>query len=251
MRIAVIPDFLSDHFSPLVEYAKFFWLACRWALFLCVGEAAETLACHWGASLDSSVIEARKNVMSSISGLGSSVYQFLVSGKGKHKASKTGSAVNVNPAQDSDGDGDGSTPGIQGNQLGGSGNGSFIGQIQAAVSSALQSAQSGGSAANPNQLIQNAIAQIFKNQQNIVGGTTSQNSGSDGDSDTDTPGVADQDGSSFQSVFANLLQSNGINSQQFQQSFLTAINSAQNGGSTNVGSVLSSLPPGSLIDTLA
>lgn len=186
--------------------------------------------------------------MSSISGLGSSaLLQYLQGAKGKQKASKSAATTLANIIGDSDGDSDGSSQGILGAQQGQSGSGSFFQQIQSAVSSALQSAQSSGPTTNPNQVIQNAIAQILQNQRNITNGL----SGSDPDGDTDTQGVADQDGSTIQSVFAQLLQSNGVNPQQFQQDFLTAIQSAQNGGSPNAPGALSSLPTGSLVDVLA
>ena len=106
-------------------------------------------------------------------------------------------------------------------------------------------------------MIQNAIAQVLKSQQNgsssssSTSGTTSvAKNDPDGDGDTDTPGVADSDSSTSQSTFAQLLQSNGVNSQQFQQDFLAAIQSAQNGGATNPSSVFSGFPTGSTLNVV-
>src|ERR1700722_4639296 len=182
--------------------------------------------------------------MSSISGIGQSSFQYLQSVKSRRKASQAAPGSTTAAVQDSDGDSDGSSP-----------EGSLFQQIHSAVTSGLQSAQSSGATADPNKVIQNAIAQIFKNQQNIKSGNSSQTtvSGSDpdGDGDTDTPGVTTSDASSTQSAFTQLLQSNGVDAQQFQQDFLSAIQTAQSGGSSKAGNVFSSFPPGSLVDTLA
>ena len=133
----------------------------------------------------------------------------------------------------------------------------FFSQIQSAVTAALQSAQSSGSTTNPNTVIQDAIASIFKNQQNVTGssanstGTTATATDPDGDGDTDAPGVTDSDSSTAKSAFAQLLQANGVNPEQFHQDFLSAIQSAQSGGSASASSVFSGFPAGSVIDTLA
>jgi len=136
---------------------------------------------------------------------------------------------------------------------GSSGPSALFQQVQSVVSSALQSAQQSGSTADPNQVIQSAIAQIFKNQQNAGGGKSGQPSAAvnDPDGDTDTPGVADSDAAANKNAFAQLLQSNGVDAQQFQQDFLSAVQSAQSGGGADASSVYAGLPPGSLVDTLA
>jgi hypothetical protein len=193
--------------------------------------------------------------MSAISGYDPRThYLYLQSLNASQLAAQNAAASQTKPAQDSDGDSDGSTQSSSGGQ-GVSGGDPLFQQIQSAVTSALQSAQSSASTNNPNQVIQNAITQIFKSKQNNANGQSGQTSVSgndpDGDGDTDTPGVADNDGSTTQSAFAQLLQSNGVNAQQFQQDFLSAVQSAQNGGSSDASSVFSTFPPGSLVDTLA
>ena len=106
-------------------------------------------------------------------------------------------------------------------------------------------------------MIQDAIASIFKNQQNITGslatstGTTAAANDPDGDRDSDAPGVADTDGAAAKSAFAQLLKANGVNPEQVHQDFLSAIQSVQTGGSASASSVFSGFPTGSAIDTLA
>ena len=103
--------------------------------------------------------------------------------------------------------------------------------------------------------MQSAIAQVIKNQANKPGGNPGQAGAAgndpDGDGDSDAPGAADNDGSASgaQAAFAQLLQSNGVNGQQFQQDFLAAIQSAQGGDSSDPSGALGSFPPGSLVDT--
>jgi len=194
-------------------------------------------------------IRKTRNTMSAISGYNpATYYQYLQSVNSSQLAAQNASASKARPAKGGDADSSRSSQSV-------SGGSAFFQQIQSAVTSALQSAQSNSSTTDPNQLIQQAISQLFKNQQNSTTGNSSQTnvaaSDPDRDGDKDAPGVADKDGSSTQSAFTQLLQSNGVNARQFQQDFLSAVQSAQNGGSSDVGSVLSTFPPGSLVDTLA
>jgi hypothetical protein len=195
--------------------------------------------------------------MSSISGYNpSAYYQYLHNLYSSQQAAQSNSTSKSKSAQKSGGSSGGSTQRTAANPPPGS-TGSLLRQIQSSVTSALQSAQSSGSGADPNQVVQSAIAQILKNHQNSSNAPPppppagASETDPDGDGDTDTPGVADSDGSSSQSAFTQLLQANGVNAQQFQQDFLSAVQSAQNGGSSDAGHALASFPPGSLVDTLA
>jgi hypothetical protein len=125
----------------------------------------------------------------------------------------------------------------------------FFSQIQSAVTSALQSAQSSGSSSDPNKVIESAIAQVFKNQQNITGGSSSQASASG--SSSQGSGQTNASSSTTQSAFAQLLQANGVDPEQFHSDFLAAIQSAQSGGTLSASSVFASVPTGSVVDEIA
>jgi hypothetical protein len=131
----------------------------------------------------------------------------------------------------------------------------FFSQIQSAVTSALQSAQSTGSSSDPNEVVQNAIAAVFKNQQNITGGAASQSGTTGSTSGASNAGGASSSSatgnSTATSAFAQLLQANGVDPEQFHSDFLSAIQSAQSGGSTDPSSVFANLPTGSVVDTFA
>jgi len=194
--------------------------------------------------------------MSAISGSGDGtqgIFQYLQSLGGSPSTSQTASTAGATTG----GDASAALQGIAGgphHRGGGKGGGdSFFSQIQSAVASALQSAQSSGANSDPNEVIQSAIAQVFKNQQNITSGTTSQASATDtdGNGDTDSAGTAENGGVMAKSAFAQLLQSNGVDPEQFHSDFLAAIQSAQNGGSADSSSVFSAFPTGSAVDTIA
>jgi hypothetical protein len=197
------------------------------------------------------------NVMSSVSlgGISPTLYTYLQSVNSAKKASRSAPTPPVTTSEDSDGDSDGSSSATQGtstNQpLGG---GALFQALQTAVASALQTAQSSSTTANSNQVIQSAIAQILKTQQNGAKSTSGQTSAAgndpDGDGDTDAPGVTDNDTAAAQSNFAQLLQSNGVNAQQFQNNFRAAIQSARSGASASPGSVFSGFPTGSTLDVV-
>jgi hypothetical protein len=123
------------------------------------------------------------------------------------------------------------------------GGGALFKQIEAAVTSALQSAKSSGSTADPNTIIQNAIAGVLQKN-----GVTNTNSAT-GQTAAATRAVG-QAGSNQQSVqaFLQLLQANGINAQQFQADFLAAVKNAQN-GKVNPATALQALPPGTGVNT--
>jgi hypothetical protein len=193
--------------------------------------------------------------MSSISGSTTStqnLFSYLQSLAGSQSTSPTASTTTTTSGSDS------STPSVSGHHHHGGGKGggasAFFSQVQSAVTSALQSAQSSGSTSDPNTVIQDAIAQVFKNQQNITGSTTDTSGSTTGTSDSSTTGstsATDTDGSTAQSAFAQLLQSNGVDPEEFHNDFLSAIQSVQSGATATASSVFSAFPTGSAVDTLA
>ncbi|MGA2231514.1 MAG: hypothetical protein ABSH22_11490 [Tepidisphaeraceae bacterium] len=195
--------------------------------------------------------------MSAISGYDpNSYYQYLQALNHSQLAAQNAAGARAAAAQSGGEDAAGSAQGSYGSPRGGYGGGPLFQQLATVVTSALQTAKSSGSGADPNQVIQSAIAQVIKNQPNPPPGNPGQapppDNDPDGDGDTDTPGVADSDGSSAQAAFTQLLQSNGVNAQQFQADFLAAVQSAQSGDAgdaTDPSGALSSFPPGSLVDT--
>jgi hypothetical protein len=189
----------------------------------------------------------------SIGGAGQGLFQYL---QGLSGAQQTSQATSTPSATSTQGSVGSSTPGVSGahrHHHGGAA--AFFQQLQSAVTSALQTAQPGGSSSStdPNDVIQNAIAQVLKNIQGGTTATTGQTSTTAAASNNGASAATtvESDISSAQSTFAQLLQSNGVDPQQFQNDFLGAIQSAQQGGSIDPSSVLSNLPAGSLLDTLA
>jgi hypothetical protein len=194
--------------------------------------------------------------MSSISGSGSStqgILQYLQSLQASQSASQTPSATDST----SSGNASNALQALGGGHRhrgGGKGGGAsaFFSQIQTAVTSALQSAQSSGSTTDPNQTIQNAIEQVFKNLQNGSTATGSASTASNSSSAASgSTRSTDGSGSTQGSAFAQLLQANGVDPEQFHSDFLSAIQSAQSGGSPDASSVFSGFPTGSAVDTIA
>jgi hypothetical protein len=120
------------------------------------------------------------------------------------------------------------------------GGGEFFKQIQDAVTSALQSTAAGTST-DPNQTIEDAITQVLQN-----GGTSAPSTTTGVAEGASTTGNA----GSTQQSFAQTLQANGVNPQQFRQDFLAALKEAQ-GGHVNPGVAFASFPPGVLVDAPA
>ena len=191
--------------------------------------------------------------MSSISGVGSSLFTYFQGVSGTSQAgqtSATGVASQSASGVDADHDGD---SGVQGHGHGHRGHGSF-GKVADAVTSALQSAQSGS---DPNQVIKDAIAKVLGQAGQSSASPTTQTSGSasatqasssdpDGDGDTQSPGQVDNDAS--KTSFLKTLQSFGVDPQQFRQDFLAALGNA--GGTPSAGSI-EPFPPGSLVNVAA
>lgn len=119
-------------------------------------------------------------------------------------------------------------------------------QIQEAVSTALQNAQSSGPSTDPNQIIEDAITKVLRNDNTAKGGAT-QGTAADPDGDDDGPaGAGGIKGVNAQS-FQQLLQSFGVRPQQFHQDLLAAVKDAQ-GGQMNPLTALQSFPVGSTVD---
>jgi hypothetical protein len=114
-------------------------------------------------------------------------------------------------------------------------------KIQDAVTNALQSAQAGGSSANPNAVIKTAIEQILAGTNNVTPPTTSTT--------TATPGTTTTPSTTTQSTFAQTLQSYGVDPQQFRNDFLAALQDAQNGQPVNTANIFGSFPTGTQVDT--
>jgi hypothetical protein len=156
--------------------------------------------------------------MSAISSVGSnsSLYQFL---QNLQQSSGLGSATS-------------SGSGVQGAQhhhRHGGGGGGLMSQVQSAVTSALQSAQASGSTADPNQVVQSAIAQVLQN-----GSTTSAAGG--------TAATSGTTGSTSPQAFFQTLQASGVTPQQFLSDFMAALQSTQsaqlNSGAATTGNLL-------------
>lgn len=198
------------------------------------------------------------SVVSSIGSSGQGLYRFI-------QNLSAGGSLSAAPSSATDSTNSTAASGAQSTQAGAIGGhhhhhhgGGLFQQIESAVSSALQSAQSSGSSTDPNQIIQDAISKVIKNQQNqSASGTNAAANGAqptgsdpDGDGDTHSAGQAGSAGSSAQQAFFQTLQSLGVSPQQFHSDFLAAIQNAQN-GQVDVGTAMKSFPPGSTVDTLA
>jgi len=162
-------------------------------------------------------------------------------------ASSTGPTAPATPA---------ATPQVGGHhRRHGGGGGKPVQQIQDAVTSALQAAKATGGTSNPDKVIEDAIAKVFKQTSAIssassTSSSTGQAAGSDPDSDgdTDAAGATDTDTASQQAFFQTL-QSLGVSPQQFRSDFLGAIQDAQQTGNIDVAAALKSLPKGTTLDT--
>ncbi len=129
-------------------------------------------------------------------------------------------------------------------------------QIEQAVTTALQSAQSGGSSSDPNKVVEDAIAKVLQQNgasggtQGTVGQPPAAGADPDGDGDTDAAGQVDGNDGSARQAFFQLLQSAGISPSQFRADLLAAIKDAQNGQS-DPSTAYQNLPPGLNVNTTA
>ena len=133
-----------------------------------------------------------------------------------------------------------------GDQFGVSPDANLFQSIQQSVTSALASVQ-GDTAADPNQVVQNAIAQAIK-QTGTNSTSSTPSSDPDGDGEV-TNSTQSTDSSSPTQSFFDTLQSNGINPQQFQNDFLSAVQQAQQGGSVDPSTVFNGFPTGLSVNT--
>jgi hypothetical protein len=129
---------------------------------------------------------------------------------------------------------------------GGGGGGSFS-KIEQAVTSALQTAQEDGTA-DPNTIIKDAITKVLQGSSQGTSASTTPATATDTDADTNA-GATDQAASGSQG-FTALLQSLGVDPQQFHADFVGAVQAAQ-GGQVDPSTALQSFPPGTTIDTTA
>ena len=151
---------------------------------------------------------------------------------------------------------------------GGGGGGGGLEKIVQTVQSALSSSTS--SATDPNQVITNALQQLFgdngegtttdgdnstNGETNALLGTTSGTSSSGTSSATDSTDSTDGDGSvdgtdatSSSQTLAQLLQSYGVSPQQFRSDLISALSGS--GGSLNE-SLFQNFEPGSGVDAIA
>lgn len=120
--------------------------------------------------------------------------------------------------------------------------------IQSAVSQALQQAQTTGTSEDPNKIVEDAIASVFKNGLTSPSETTASDTLA-GQS-ADDPGTSNNLPDASTSTFLQALQNFGITPQQFQQDFTAAVKDAQN-GSANINTALQSFPNGSNVDVMA
>ena len=187
--------------------------------------------------------------MSSISGVGSSLYQFLqsLSTNPQVQAASATTAAATTATTDA-----GATSGQQVQATGhhhhhGHGGGEMMKKIESAVTDALQQAQAGGSTTDPNKVIEDAIAKVLSDNQ-----TTSPTSGTNPTStgDAQTTGQVGQGDNSAQQAFLQLLQSAGVDPQQFHKDFLDAIKDAK-GGQADPSTAFQNFPPGTFVDTNA
>ena len=204
------------------------------------------------------------SISSGISGAGNGLYQLLQRVGGSQASAPASSADAAGAAGgDANGNANGVARSHRHHHHHGGGGGQFFQKIESAVSSALQSAQSNGSS-DPNKVVEDAIASVLKQGRpggqpggpdgtpgtpGTPGGTPP--AGQDGGTSTTAPaGGQAGDASAARQAFEQLLQSHGIDAQQFHDDFAAAIRDAR-GGNPNPATAFKSFPPGLSVDTTA
>ncbi len=178
--------------------------------------------------------------MSSISSVGSGSlnpldpYSLQANGQGTTVTSGAGSTSTAADVTDGT---DGTEASSGHHHHHGGGGGGISSQIESAVTSALQNAPDG---TDPNQTVQDAIAEVLKNSSGQSTGTPASG----------TPVAADSNGTP-DGDFNALLQQHGIDPKQFQQDFKTAVGNIQQDGSVDFGSLFKNFPPGTAVDATA
>jgi hypothetical protein len=134
-------------------------------------------------------------------------------------------------------------------------------QIQSAVLSALQAAQASGAsqtsgstqaagtATDPNQIIEDAIAKVLKSSIAAPGAAADGTSTGDSTGTTSGSTTPTTTGTTGPQTFKSILQSFGVTPEQFQNDFMSAIKDAQ-AGQVNPSTALQSFGAGSLLDVL-
>lgn len=185
--------------------------------------------------------------VSSVGGNAQSLYQFIQSLSGTTPAQSTGatsgtaastttSSATQTIAQAAQSIGQALQGGHHHHHHGGG-----LQQIQDAVTNALQSAQSNGSTANPNKIVEDAISQVLGNNNAAVSPTGTAAAGATASTSTSA--------ASRTQAFFQTLQSFGVSPQQFQQDLLSAVKDAQN-GTVNSSTAFQNFPLGSALDTV-
>jgi hypothetical protein len=171
-----------------------------------------------------------------------------VAAETQSQATAATSAANAAPTADTASNTD---QAVQGTHHHHHGHGAMFKKLEAAVTSALQAAQSNTSA-DPNKVIQDAIEKFFKDN-NI----TPRTPPADGQPGSAPPGSDNRTGAASQSAaaddsarqtFMQMLQTLGVDAQQFRKDFLAAIQDAQQ-GQVDSSTAFKSFPPGSSVDT--
>jgi hypothetical protein len=184
-----------------------------------------------------------RTTMSAVSSAGSStdLYQLLQSLNNTTNDPTTASliAANTSPTDPSDPTDSSSTDATDSTGEAGSGHHKhhhgISPKIESAVTSALQSAPPGS---DPNDVVKSAITQALQ------GGTAAGGSQSGAGGTADGAGSPSSDQSA---AFSQLLQSYGINAQQFQQDLQSAVQGGSN-GTPDFATLFKSFPPGSAIE---
>lgn len=193
--------------------------------------------------------------MSSISGTGQALYQFLQSISAEAPAQKGTASVApeaaTTPATESGADQ--AVQGAQHHHHRGHGHGALFEKLGEAILSALQSAQSNGSSeVDPNQVIEDTITKFLQDN-NITlpgrgAGVPPRAPDADREGDTNAGGQAQTARNPQVRAFFEALRTFGVDPQQFRKDFMTAIKNAR-GGEVEPGTALKSFPPGSSVDT--
>lgn len=166
----------------------------------------------------------------SIGSVGQNPYQFLLAITGQQ--TPTGTAATDGTSTDQ-------APCSPHNRGGGAGG--AVSDLLNTIASALQSANS---SSDPNKVIEDTVAKLLAGN-----GTAAGTNGTDADGDSDGSAPTSGQTSGAQS-FAQLLQSHGVDFQQFRADLLAAVKDAQN-GQVNPGTALKSFAPGSSLNLIA
>jgi len=191
----------------------------------------------------------------------SGLFQFFHQVAGNGAAQSTASAApaqgtTATDASDTTGAGQGAQAAGGHHHHHGGGHGGLFKKVESAVTDALQAAKSDPSA-DPNKVVQDAIAKVFKDNGVTpgAGGAPGQGVGKsgvpDGDGGGDAGSAAASGAASAREAFAQTLKSFGVSEDQFHSDFLAAVKDAQSGGGADSADVFKSFPPGSSVDTTA